>query len=189
MKKMLLVLAAAILPFALGAEDTDLSEAANNLGNALNAFGEALGDTVKSGAEEAGESVKEGIGDAGSALKENAGNVGDSVQQGLESIGNALQQGADELGESFKDSADEIKDTAENTQLIKATGTLKKRLFSSTYTLVTDDATYTVDTISGSEDSLTKLSGYKNKRITVTGLLNTDTGRLTLTTYQLADTE
>lgn len=211
MKKIILILATALLPFALCAEDADLSEAANDLGNAFNAFGRALGDTFRDSAEEAGDNLREGLEDAretfrdkvddvedsvqqgledtGSSIRENAEGIGDSIQQGLESIGNTLQRGADSLGESLREGAAEIKNTAENTQIISATGTLKKKWFSDSYRLVTEDETYGVSTISGSEDSLTRLSGYRNKLVTVTGVLNTESNELTLITYQLADEE
>ena len=45
---------------------------------------------------------------------------------------------------------------------------------------------HTLKTISGSEDSNLKLSAYNKKKVKITGILNTETNEITLTTYKLA---
>lgn len=40
--------------------------------------------------------------------------------------------------------------------------------------------------MSSTEDSMIKFAGYNGKRIKVSGVLNTETNEMTLTTYKLA---
>lgn len=109
-------------------------------------------------------------------LKDAAGDLGDALKNFGQSLGSAMKEGIHEAGEAI-----------ESKSLVKATGVLKVGLFSKRYTLETDDGDFELRTISQSEDSLLKLSGYKNRTITVTGILDTETNVITLTTYSLAD--
>ncbi|MDO4507534.1 MAG: hypothetical protein Q4B64_11365 [Spirochaetales bacterium] len=94
------------------------------------------------------------------------------------------------VGEKVKDGAEKTKEAISKREPISCTGTLKVKGSGekATATIKADDGkTYKLKTMSGSADSMTKLSGYNKKKVKISGILNTETNEVTLTTYKLAD--
>lgn len=111
-----------------------------------------------------------------SDLEDAAGALGEAFSKFGEALGATVLEGIEQAG-----------DAVEKVTFVQATGTVREDLFSKNLSLVTDDGTFSLCTLSGTEDSRLRLSGYKNREITVTGILNAETNEITLLTYALSD--
>lgn len=115
---------------------------------------------------------------AASEAEKAGASVGEVIKDVGQSIGNGIKSGAEKAGEFI-----------ESKKAVKVTGKLKVsgRDESLVFTIKGEDkVTYTVKPLSKSEDAALKLSGYKNRRITVTGVLDTDKNEITAASYKLA---
>ena len=141
--------------------DSTISE--QEISEALNKAGEE----IKKGADKAGEGIKSFFGKA----KEKASEIGQKV-------GDKVKAGAEKTKEAINSHSTKIL-----TGVLNVKGKGKKAVMNFK---AEDGNTYTLKTISGSEDSMLKLSAYNKKKIKISGILNTDTNEITLTTYSLA---
>lgn len=151
--------------------DQEISEALNK-----------AGEGIKKGADKAGEGIKNFFGKA----KEKA------TEENKEKAKGKASEIGQKVGDKVKSGAEKTKE-AVNTHTTKIlTGTLKVKGSGKKATMTfkaEDGNTYTLKTISGSEDSMLKLSAYNKKKIKISGILNTETNEITLTTYSLAEKE
>lgn len=110
----------------------------------------------------------------------------DSVKNDFKEAGSNIKDAAENIKNGTKEAIKEVSKTVENNKLLSLQGTLKRGLFSKTnFTLEADDGTsYKLKTLSGSDDSYKKLSGFKNQKISVTGILNKQENTITMTTYK-----
>lgn len=135
--------------------------------------------------------------------------VSNGISNGIEAVGNGVKSGInkvkgdtsakesseeekglfDKLSDtvkSGKDAAEKAISTHENTTLTGKLVVKGKGKNITCYVKTGFFEKYRVKTITGSEDSYTKLAGYKGKKIKVSGILNTETKEITATTYKLA---
>ncbi|MGN0729534.1 hypothetical protein [Treponema sp.] len=105
------------------------------------------------------------------------GNV-DKVAKKLKEIGQSIEV-------EVKSASEKTEKAINNTEKIKVSGVLKvEDLSTQSYVLSTDRGTFTLHTITQSENSLEKLSKYKDKNILVSGILNKETNVITMTSYK-----
>lgn len=117
-------------------------------------------------------------GSTGTEAEKSDSSVGSVIKDVGQSIGNGIKSGAEKAGE-FIESKKAVKVTGK----LKVTGSDENLVF----TIKGEDkVTYTVRPLSKSEDAALKLSGYKNKRITVTGVLDKEKNEITAASYKLA---
>lgn len=135
---------------------------------------DTVSNEISNGIEAVGKGIKSGInklkGDSKSESAEEKGildKLGDKVKAGKESAEKAISshETTTITGKLV------VKGKGKNMTCFVKTGFLKK---------------YRVKTITGSEDSYTKLAGFKGKKIKVSGVLNTETKEITATSYKLA---
>ena len=140
------------------------------------------GKGIKKGADKASEGIKSFFGKAKEKLD---GEAKEKTKETADKVGKKVE-------EKVKAGAEKTKEAVNTHETKFLTGTLKVKGSGkkATATLKAEDGnTYTLKTITGSEDSMTKLSGYNKKKIKISGILNTETNEITLTTYSLAEKE
>lgn len=107
----------------------------------------------------------------------------------LEKTKNKASEIGNMIGDALKTGINKTEEALNKNKTKIVTGTLHVRGEgkNALANIELDDGTkYVVKTISNSEDSMIKLAGYNGKRIKVSGVLNTETNEMTLTTYKLA---
>lgn len=153
--------------------DSTISE--QEISEALNKAGEG----IKKGADKAGEGIKSFFGKAKEkATEENKEKAKEKASEIGQKVGDKVKAGAEKTKEAINSHSTKIL-----TGVLNVKGKGKKAVMNFK---AEDGNTYTLKTISGSEDSKLKLSAYNKKKIKISGILNTDTNEITLTTYSLA---
>lgn len=107
----------------------------------------------------------------------------------LEKTKNKASEIGNKIGDAFKTGINKTEEALNKNKTKIVIGTLHVRGEgkNALANIELDDGTkYVVKTMSNSEDSMIKLAGYNGKRIKVSGVLNTETNEMTLTTYKLA---
>ena len=133
--------------------------------------------------------------------------VSNEISNGIEAVGKGIKSGLDKVKvDSKDDSTDEpgffdkigeiIKDGKESAEKVISshetttiTGKLVVKGKGKNMTCFVKTGflkKYRVKTITGTENSYTKLAGFKGKRIKVSGVLNTETKEITAASYKLA---
>lgn len=146
-------------------------------------------DKVSETVDKAGEGIKKGVDAAGKGIKELFGKAKEKAdEEDTKETKEKIKETGKKVGDKVKSGAEKTKEVIETHEVKNLTGTLKVKGFGKkVFSFKADDGkTYTLKTISGSEDSNLKLSAYNKKKVKITGILNTETNEITLTTYKLA---
>lgn len=146
----------------------ELNELVDTAGKKISKGVESAGKSIKKGVESAGDKTKSGTAEK---AKEKAGEIGSKISD-------AIKSGVKKTEETLNTHSTKF---LTGTMYVKGSGKKAKATFKSD-----DGTTYSVKTISGSEDSMLKLSAYNKKRVKISGVLNTESKVITLATYKLA---
>lgn len=151
----------------------ELTELVDEAGKKISKGVESAGKSIKKGVESAGDKAKSDTAEkAKSKTKEKAGEIGSKISD-------AIKSGVKKTEETLNTHSTKF---LTGTMHVKGSGKKARATFKAD-----DGTTYPIKTISGSEDSMLKLSAYNKKRVKISGVLNTESKVITLATYKLAN--